>query len=235
MSIFKPFSIPFKRLEMMIFFAQIGEIMAKVAKDIVETRPREIIGACRKLYRTMAFQEITLKDISAGTSLSRPSIYNYFQTKEEIFLALLGEEYDEWCKALEKILNNYDALTIDEFAAAIANSINDREMMLKIQCMNLYEIEEHSRAERLLEFKYIFKRASSLIDQCLAKFFPSLCAEKIESFHYIFFPFLNGVYPYAQPTAKQSAAMKSAGIKTVRTTVAKLTQQCVKALLSGSV
>lgn len=209
--------------------------MPKGSEELTNARKEEIINACASLYETVSFKDITIRDIGAATSFSRTSIYNYFQTKEEIFLALLGEEYDEWCKALEKILNNYDALTIDEFAAAIANSINDREMMLKIQCMNLYEIEEHSRAERLLEFKYIFKRASSLIDQCLAKFFPSLCAEKIESFHYIFFPFLNGVYPYAQPTAKQSAAMKSAGIKTVRTTVAKLTQQCVKALLSGSV
>ena len=49
----------------------------------------EIINACEQLYRTMNFREITLKEIGSITSFSRSTIYNYFQTKEEIFLALL--------------------------------------------------------------------------------------------------------------------------------------------------
>lgn len=32
----------------------------------------------------MSFKDITLKDISRETTFSRTSIYNYFQTKEEI-------------------------------------------------------------------------------------------------------------------------------------------------------
>lgn len=59
-------------------------------------RKEEIINACEKLYHTMSFKEITLKEISRETTFSRTSIYNYFQTKEEIFLALLKREYDLW-------------------------------------------------------------------------------------------------------------------------------------------
>ena len=43
----------------------------------------------------MSFKEITLKEIGNATSFTRTSIYNYFQTKEEIFLALLQREYRE--------------------------------------------------------------------------------------------------------------------------------------------
>ena len=80
--------------------------MAKVAREIVEKRPAEIIEACRKLYKVKSFKEISLKDISRETSLSRPSIYNYFQTKEEIFLAVLEDEYRLWNISLENILKN---------------------------------------------------------------------------------------------------------------------------------
>ena len=69
--------------------------MPRVSRDVVESRPDEIVEACRQLYQDHTFHEITLKDISARTSLSRPSIYNYFATKEEIFLALLKKEYDQ--------------------------------------------------------------------------------------------------------------------------------------------
>ena len=59
--------------------------MRKVTPEEIARKREEIINACEKLYGTMSFREITLKDISSITSFSRPTIYNYFETKEEIF------------------------------------------------------------------------------------------------------------------------------------------------------
>ena len=114
--------------------------MARVSKEVLEKRPQEILKALRKLYKTMSFNEITLKDISKETSFSRPSIYNYFETKEEIFLSLLKEEYDLWNSDLEKLYQE-GALSRDAFSKQLANTLSQRDYLLKIQCMNLYEIE----------------------------------------------------------------------------------------------
>ena len=46
-----------------------------------DKRRSEIVRACRELYQTMSFKDITIKEISEYTSFSRPSIYNYFATK----------------------------------------------------------------------------------------------------------------------------------------------------------
>lgn len=70
--------------------------MTKGSPVLVAQRREEIINACQRLYRTMSFKEITLKEIENSTSFSRPTIYNYFKTKEEIFLALYTREYDRW-------------------------------------------------------------------------------------------------------------------------------------------
>ena len=59
--------------------------MPKGSEELINARKEEIINACAALYETMSFKEITIRDISEKTSFSRPSIYNYFQTKEEIF------------------------------------------------------------------------------------------------------------------------------------------------------
>ena len=56
-------------------------------KESVDFRKEEIINACEKLYETNTFKDITMKSIGEETTFSRTSIYNYFQTKEEIFLA----------------------------------------------------------------------------------------------------------------------------------------------------
>ena len=78
--------------------------MPKVTKERTNARRDEIINACAELYETTCFKDLTLKDIGKATSFTRTSIYNYFQTKEEIFLALLEREYDLWNADLTDIL-----------------------------------------------------------------------------------------------------------------------------------
>ena len=80
--------------------------MFKGTPEIIARRREEIVDACEQLYQTMNFKDITLKEIGNVTSFSRPTIYNYFHTKEEIFLALYEREYDRWNADLEKILNS---------------------------------------------------------------------------------------------------------------------------------
>ena len=79
--------------------------MAKVPKEVVEKRPSEIVKACRELYKSFSFQEIGFKEISREAGISRPTIYNYFQTKEEVFLALLEDEYRLWGDDLGKMVD----------------------------------------------------------------------------------------------------------------------------------
>ena len=84
--------------------------MIKKTPEMIAGRREEIIGACEKLYQEMSFKEITLKEIGNIVPFSRPTIYNYFQTKEEIFLALFEREYDSWNEELTSILNGHEKL-----------------------------------------------------------------------------------------------------------------------------
>ena len=186
--------------------------MPKVAREIAEKRPEEIVRACRKLCRIMDYREITLQDISRETSLSRPAIYNYFQTKEEIFLALLKEEYDLWSESLEK-LKDAERMSIGELADGIASSLSGRGLMLKIQCMNLYEIEENSRMERLICFKRSYLRSTMAFSALLRKFIKGLDEDGAMRIVFEFYPFMYGIYPYVSPTGKQLAAMAETGIR----------------------
>ena len=204
--------------------------MAKVSKEIVQQRPAEIIAACRKLYKTMSFHEITLKEISKETSLSRPSIYNYFQTKEEIFLAILEEEYGLWGDDLERIRCE-EAEGTEGFAEAIAMSLKDREILLRILSMNLYDIEENSRLEKLTAFKLQYSRTITLMDGCLSRYFPNLSEEERGDFIYEFYPFMYGVYPYTHPTKKQMDAMRNAGMVPRDLTVYEIARKFISDLL----
>ena len=177
-----------------------------------DQRKDEIINACEELYQTKSFKEITLKDISEKTTFSRPSIYNYFQTKEEIFLALLKREYERWLEDLDDIYSKNEKLGKIEFAQQIALSIEKREQLLKLLAMNLYDMEENSRIEQLVDFKKSYGESLKAIKKCLNKFFKNMTDEETEKFIFSFFQFMYEIYPYTCATEKQKEAMKSAEV-----------------------
>lgn len=205
--------------------------MPKGSEELTNARKDEIISACAALYETMSFKDITLRDIGERTSFTRTSIYNYFQTKEEIFLALMQREYERWAADLEALLASHEAMTAGRFADALARTLERRGRLLKLMAMNLYDMEDNSRLENLVALKGAYRAALEAVERCLEKFFPAMDGGDRQAFRYAFFPFLFGVYPYTQATGKQKAAMEAAGIDVPRYTAYELTRPLVERLL----
>lgn len=205
--------------------------MPKGSPERTAARKEEIISACEKLYQTMSFKDITLKEIGGETSFSRPTIYNYFQTKEEIFLALYEREYDRWNGELTDILRNNETLTKEQIAGKIATSIANREQLLKLLSMNNYDMEANSRPELLTSFKVAYGESMKNVCRILMKFCPEKSAQEIREFIYVFFPFMFGIYPYTAVTDKQRDAMKQAHVDYVYQSIFEITNSCLLKLL----
>ena len=112
--------------------------MPKGSEELTNARKEEIVNACEALYETMSFKDITLQEIGRKTSFTRTSIYNYFHTKEEIFLSLLEREHELWIRDLEKILEKPRPVSSGEFAGELAGTLEKRKCMLKPMSINLY-------------------------------------------------------------------------------------------------
>ena len=207
--------------------------MPKGSPELTEARREEIINACEELYKTKSFKEITLKDIGNVTSFTRTSIYNYFQTKEEIFLALLKREYELWIDSLKETMERVDTMTKDEFAAMLAHSLEERAQLLKIMSMNHYDMETASRQEHLKDFKVAYGESIRTVMACLHQYFPDMTVEEKQDFIYTFFPFMFGIYPYAYVTEKQRTAMEEANVNYVFMSIYEITYNCVRKLLGG--
>lgn len=205
--------------------------MPKGSDALIASRKEEIVSACAQLYENMGFKEITLGDIGKRTSFTRTSIYNYFQTKEEIFLALLQREYEAWISDLEAEMAKQRTLSADALAGMLADTLQRRRCMLKLMSMNLYDMEGNSRMENLVAFKRTYGRAMEAVARCLETFFPAMTEQEVREFLYAFFPFLFGVYPYAVPTEKQRRAMALAGVEAARCSIRQLVQVFVLKML----
>lgn len=179
----------------------------------------------------MSFKEITLKEIGNETSFSRPTIYNYYQTKEEIFLALYEREYDRWNQELQSILNDNEKLTKEQLSEKLAESIANREQLLKLLAMNNYDMEANSRPELLTSFKVAYGESMKNVFRIIKKFCPKKSVQEIQDFIYVFFPFMFGIYPYTSVTDKQKEAMKKANVDYVYQSVFEITNNCILKLL----
>ena len=188
-------------------------------KKPVDVRREEIINACEELYKKENFKDITLKQIGEKTTFSRTSIYNYFQTKEEIFLALFQREYEKWIEDLNKIYEKNERLMIDELANKLAHTIEKRPTLLKLLAMNLYDMEDNSKMEALVEFKQAYGNSIKAVKRCLDKFVTNMNEEEKTNFILSFFPFMYGIYPYAVVTAKQKEAMEKADVPFKKLTI----------------
>lgn len=207
--------------------------MPRASEELTSARKDEIINACAELYGTMGFREITIRDIGAKTSFTRTSIYNYFQTKEEIFLALLEREHRLWIADIEAVERENEAMSVESFAGALSSTLEKRKIMLKLMSMNLYDMECNSRLENLVEFKHAYADALGAIRRCLEKFFPRMTAADIREFELAFFPFLFGVYPYTSHSEKQKAAMELAGVKHEEYSVGKIVKDFAARVLGS--
>ena len=208
--------------------------MPKGSPELTQARREEIVDACEKLYQTMSFKEITLKEIGNVTSFTRTSIYNYFQTKEEIFLALLKREYELWIASLKEAMERTETMTREEFAAMLAHSLEERAQLLKIMSMNHYDMETGSRPEHLEAFKVVYGESIRTVTAGLDKYFSDMTVSQKQDFIYTFFPFMFGIYPYTFVTEKQRAAMEKANVNYVFMTIYEITYNCVRKLVEGS-
>lgn len=205
--------------------------MPRGSAALTAARKEEIIQACAKLNETMSFKEITIKEIGAATSFTRTSIYNYFDTKEEIFLALLQKEYELWAEALTAVMEQTETMPRDELARTLARTLTDRPRLLRLLSMNLYDMEANSRPERLAKFKVAFGASLKTVEQMLEKYVPGMDQAARQRFLYAFFPFIYGIYPYTTVTEKQKQAMAQAGLPYVYQSAYDLTYSCLIKLL----
>lgn len=203
--------------------------MQQYSLERINTIRDEIIDVCEELYHTMSFKDITIKDIGAKTTCTRTSIYNYFQTKEEIFLALMEREYYKWLKDLTQETKNCTTFSIEKLSDILAKTLANRPQLLKLLAMNLYDVETNSSVEALVRFKTAYASCIEAVEKLLTHL--NKTKAQTDDFIYSFFPFLFGVYPYTQVTEKQKQAMEKINFIYIQPTAYNIIYKCIKKLL----
>ena len=120
----------------------------------------------------------------------------------------------------------------EEFAEKMANTVAKRRNLLKLLSMNMYDMEENSRIEELIEFKKTYGNAIKMVKKCVDKFFTKMSEEDKQEFIFLFFPLMYGIYPYAEVTEKQKIAMDIAQVPFKYLSIYEITYKGILMLLN---
>src|ERR1700752_950368 len=120
-----------------------------------QSRARAILDAARSLGTERSVREVTLTDIAAAVGMHKSAMLRYFETREQIFLTLTAEGWQEWSTALRTRLSDLTSAGPDTIAAIIAQSLVARPFFCDLLAQAPLNLERNVS----LDSGYAFKTA----------------------------------------------------------------------------
>lgn len=118
-----------------------------------EARREEFLTVAAQLWQEKNFATITMLEVAKRANLAKGTTYLYFQTKEELLLALLTRELENWFLELGTNLSKKSNFTPKEFAQTITKSLVHRQAFARLICIQASILEHNIDFERALAFK----------------------------------------------------------------------------------
>lgn len=117
-------------------------------------REAEILAAAKRLFATTSYDQVSLNGIAREAKMSKPNIYRYFASREEIFLLLFAEERDRFMESLKGDLKRVGpALSEAEIARLWVGQALAHQDLLRLLPQLGTSLEENSSLEHLVPFK----------------------------------------------------------------------------------
>ena len=126
----------------------------------------QIVGVARKIFTRYGFRKTTMEEIATATRKGKSSIYYYFQSKEEIFRAVVEREAEELKIQLDSTIKRDDdpidklktyilfrlhhVRTVENFYAALNDEyLSSMDFILEIR--RQFDLQERQVVKEILE------------------------------------------------------------------------------------
>jgi len=197
----------------------------------IQKRIEEIINATSFIYNSVGYEKLSFNSISKYTNFTRPTIYKYFKTKDEILLKILTEDILLWVNTLTNSFKLNKIYSIDEVSDIWVESISQNFRLLKLQSILFTTIEKNVRLESLTEFKKNIRKCEDTLFKLLTQLYPSAKSDDIENFIVSQLTFALGLYPMCNLNQLQIDAIKELGGNFPKHDFKKIYKSCIYKLL----
>lgn len=172
---------------------------ARSEKD-KETRVNDIVSASSEIYDEKKYNGITFDAIAKRLNATRPLIYKYFSTKEEIVAEILKHDFSTWAKDLKKTFKSDRDYNVDEISDEWTECIARHGRMVELYSMMHTVLENNMSSEKLADVLVNITSTKNSLIKLLRRISPKLDDMKSSFFFESQMSLAAGMYPAYKST-----------------------------------
>jgi len=170
-------------------------------------RKEAIYQAAFSLFKKNGYDKVSFNGIAVEAGFTKSNMYRYFSSKEDIFLNVFADLFEQWVEEFRKRLQQLDQnAPAQQFAKSWVGSMLEQPKFLDLIPILFISLERNSSFEQLLEFKRLAMRLLFSITIDITRIYPEIEGDKA-------FRLLN--LSYAATANYWSATMQSDALKKV--------------------
>ncbi len=112
-----------------------------------------IVDAARCLGAEKGVSRVTLTDIADAVGMHKSAMLRYFETREEIFLRLTAQAWQEWSTCLRRELAMLTTPAAADVARVIASTLTARDLFCDLLAQTSLHLERNVSVDVVREYK----------------------------------------------------------------------------------
>ena len=199
-----------------------------------EARRQDILAAATTIWDRVPFQVLTMSQVARQTGLAKGTLYIYFKTKEELFLAMAEEDLLGWYEELDEALRRGPKLLSPrELASLVAGSLAGRPRLPRLLAI-LHTILEHNIPHlTALRSRQFLATRLLRTGRMLERRFPGLPEGRGAALALRIQSLVAGLWMPADPSPEVRQILDAPGLHMFRLDFSRDLEECLFALLAG--
>ncbi len=159
-----------------------------VSEEQKAKRRQDILDSARDLFdATSDYHSLLMKHIAENINLTKGTLYLYFKTKEEVFLALYSNEFNRIFDEIDAAFLTQERMTPLSFVKAFSEQVMQQTTFLRLNSLLHGVLEQNIRADVALPFKTLLRdrlmRTGAEIERVLPQLKAGQGADLLLSLH----------------------------------------------------
>ncbi|GAB4577637.1 MAG: TetR/AcrR family transcriptional regulator [Anaerolineales bacterium] len=124
-----------------------------ISDEQKQERQQNILDTAWTMFQETDYSTVTMAGIAERLGLAKGTIYLYFPTKEELFLAITMEQLAGWFREMDGRLDEIEAISPAQLAQTIMQSLAVRPDLVRLLAILSTVLEQNVRYEAAYTFK----------------------------------------------------------------------------------
>lgn len=186
---------------------KIGKARSQESK---EARKALILKAAREIVDKWGFPALTMDAVAKRSALAKGSLYNYFETREEMLLALLQQDFGQWFSSMEAYLAGSEEPFGPGFPEAWLQALEEQPRLATGMAYLHLLLEPNIGESFALRWKrFLHERTTALHYRLIQRFTPHVTAEEVVGLLIVFTGLSVGLWMQAQTSSQVQAVFAS--------------------------